>query len=398
MRDIFRTLKKQGIYNPSCKHLYPRGRKLKGGMAGIPLAPWPTLTLTPTPEGADAWNEIVLTLRENGFEKDLPLANANQSWIDFKPAQALMHDSYETTAIQDANGGCHRFVLLAKSRYGNFRVIMTSSVDKDGKSPTKMSGHEAFNRLKDAFAEDGIDIMSYETDEGWEIKSKIPSYLLDVIPFAMSDRNGLNEYGEENSFENVHHIDTHSAFAGALADVHPELRKTLERMYEERHEHPENKSVLTNSIGYMQCATCTSSNGSRYALANLAYDAISTTNDKLLELAERLDESGRVVLAYNVDGIWYMGDIYHGEGEGDGMGQWHNDHLNCKIRFKGPKCYEYIEDGVYHVSASGRRRYEDTLPRDKWQWGDLFREEAQQVVNYRLNGDGLLEEAVREEE
>lgn len=397
MRDIFRTLKREGLYEPSCKHLYPRGHKPKRE-GDFVYSPWPTLTLTPTDEGVDKWNEIVMTLRENRFENDLPMADANKSWIDFTPANALKHDAYNATSIKDANGGTHRFILLAKSRYGNFRVIMTSSVDKDGKSPTKMTGYEAFTRLREEFIEDGIDIMSYETDDGWAMKARIPSTILDVVPFAISDEHGLNEYGEENSFENVHHIDFHSAYPGCLAQMHPEMRKTLERLYEGRHEHPENKQILTNAIGFMQCAACVGTKGQTFALSNLARDAIATLNESIEDLSKRLDESGRVILAHNIDGIWYMGDVYHGDGEGDGLGQWHNDHINCKIRFRGPKSYEYIDgDGIYHVSASGKRGYERVVPREKWKWGDLFREEAQQIVNYALADDGLVIENIVKE-
>ena len=72
------------------------------------------------------------------------------------------------------------------------------------------------------------------------------------------------------------------------------------------------------------------------------------------ELAKQLKDSGRMVLAYNTDGIWYCGEIYHGEGEGNGLGQWSNDHTNCTIRFKSAGSYEYIENGKYRISGRNK--------------------------------------------
>ena len=48
---------------------------------------------------------------------------------------------------------------------------------------------------------------------------------------------------------------------------------------------------------------------------------MANTNRRIRGLTEALRENGNTILAYNTDGIWYVGDIYHGPGEGDQAGQ-----------------------------------------------------------------------------
>ena len=90
--------------------------------------------------------------------------------------------------------------------------------------------------------------------------------------------------------------------------------------------------------------------------------------DIIEELAQKLTDSGRMPLLWNVDGLWYLGDEYHGDGEGSELGQWENDHVNCRFRAKTRGAYEYIENGVYTPVIRG-------VPNDikkNWSWGDIF--------------------------
>ena len=91
------------------------------------------------------------------------------------------------------------------------------------------------------------------------------------------------------------------------------------------------------------------------------------------KLAEILEKKGRIVLLFNTDGIWYKGAPYHGEGEGDGLGQWHNDHVRCKFRMKSAGAYEFIENGVYTPVVRGV----SLEKREGWQWGDIYTEKAE---------------------
>ena len=88
----------------------------------------------------------------------------------------------------------------------------------------------------------------------------------------------------------------------------------------------------------------------------------------------RLITSGRTILGFNTDGIWYQGDIYHGEGEGDKLGEWSNDHINCLFRSKSNGAYEFIENGQYNAVVRGNTSFDAIEPdRSKWTWGDIYK-------------------------
>jgi hypothetical protein len=112
--------------------------------------------------------------------------------------------------------------------------------------------------------------------------------------------------------------------------------------------------------------------GCKAKWAHLSKDAISDNNKRVLNLVERLEKAGRTVLLLNTDGIWYDGPVYHGEGEGSGLGEWSNDHIHCQFRMAGAGAYEYIEDGVYHPVIRGIPNTTKT----KWEWGDIYKEKA----------------------
>lgn len=225
------------------------------------------------------------------------------------------------------------------------------------KLPKGMSGKKAFTVFKRLLLKDGVDLETLAIDNGSEVKKEIEHYL--VKPY--------HRFFIDKTYNNAHHIDFHSSFAGGLANTHPEFRKTLEWLYENREKDEVNKNILNFSIGYMQ-----SIQGCKAKWAHLSKDAISDNNKRLLDIVKRLEESGRTVLLLNTDGVWYNGPIYHGEGEGTGLGQWQNDHTNCQFRMASAGAYEYIENGIYHPVIRG-------IPNDTkndWVWGDIYKEKA----------------------
>ena len=393
MKNLFTILKENGLYNPACKHLYPKGFKQYN------LPAWPCQTFIPTAEGAASWNELIGAMVDFGFQYDLPTyrdAKGNIN-IDTAAAKQLHHSSYAINALVDGRGNPHRYIGYAVSKFGNFRFILTSSRSQDGKRQTPITGFQAYSAVKARCDAIGLDITQYMVEDGYQYKKLIKPAMVDVVSFAESDDNGNDEYGEENSYI-AHHIDFHSAYGGALCETHPEFRPVYEPIYESRHENPDNKLILTNSIGFMQSESCWSPNGHGYALCALAMEALNHHHDKLEELSKRLEDNNRVVLAHNTDGIWYMGEVYHGEGEGSKMGQWETDHIDCKIRFKSPHAYEYIENGKYKVVRSGLCNYDKIKPnRDEWEWGDLFRTDSKKTLGFMLNSDGTLSEKEIEE-
>ena len=183
---------------------------------------------------------------------------------------------------------------------------------------------------------------------------------------------------------NVHHIDFHSSYPAGLANTHPEFKPILEEIYEERKD-PEkeilNKAILNFSIGWMQ-----SYNPSEHRFAEWAHlsrDAIHDNNVRIIDLTVRIQASGREVIGYNTDGIWYRGDIYHSFGEGNKLGQWSNDHINCIFRSKSDGAYEYIEDNKYTAVVRGLTTYDIIEPdREKWKMGDIYKGSN---INYYYN-------------
>ena len=95
----------------------------------------------------------------------------------------------------------------------------------------------------------------------------------------------------------------------------------------------------------------------------------------------------------NVDGIWYQGEIYHDEDEGPNIGQWANDHINCKWRAKSSGSYEFIEDGKYYPVVQGCTGYDCVKPRTEWEWGDIYKT-GKQLVYYFKDGVGLIENKI----
>ena len=249
-----------------------------------------------------------------------------------------------------------------------------------------LSGKQAFTLFKEICLKNGIDLDKYKIKNGPEIKKTIETYII---------KKGEDCFGMGDilvTHTNVHHLDFHSSFPSGLALTHPEFRPIIEKLYNERKQKPENKAILNYTIGYMQSVK----SEFRAAWAHLSRDAIKNNNDRIRELSKRLRESGRRVLLYNTDGIWYSGDIYHGEGEGPGIGEWSNDHINCTLRIKSPGSYEYIENGEYYPVLRGSTILERTKPREDWEWGDIFNIHASEVIKYKFDEENGITEIMED--
>ena len=268
-------------------------------------------------------------------------------------------------------GTCAELTLLLPE--GCWRFQFRSKLNQEA-NPGGLSGAQAFNKFVDYCVRYGIDLESYAVENGEEIKATI-------IPAPV----GLtNEYIKDVTWKGVHHVDFHSSYPAGLVNTHEDFRDLIEFLYMRRKTSPECKAILNFSIGFMQSVTgC----GARYA--TLSRDAIHDNNKRVKDLALRVKESGGLILCYNTDGFWYVGDQYHGEGEGDQLGQWSHDHSNCIWRAKSGGCYEYIEDGKYNVVARGRTRLDNIKPRSEWTWGDIYDEEADPIT-YSLQEGGIV--------
>ena len=266
--------------------------------------------------------------------------------------------------------------LTLISREGMYRFQFRADFRKDDKFA--VSGRKAFLSIKKALEREGIDLNNYAIENGEEVKKEIESYMIDY-------------YGEIGKvWEHAYHADANSSFWSQLCIAHPEFTPAIEPIYKERKVKPTNKGVLTNSIGFFQSID---SCGARWA--NLSKDAINGNNAFVRDLKKKLWAAGYLPIAINTDGIWYVDNRgkgpYHDDNEGTGLGQWKNDHYDCTIRFKSKGAYEFIENGEYHPVIRGRTKYDRVKPREEWQWGDIFRDDANEIIKYQFKeGRGII--------
>lgn len=244
---------------------------------------------------------------------------------------------------------------------------------KKGDSKMKINGRKAWVLFKKICADYGINVEEYYVSEekGIDEKMNIPSPI---------SKLGRDDYSGK-TFTNVHHLDFNSSYAYGIMLAEPAFEKPIRWLYERRKENEEYKMILAYLHGIMQ------SNIVYYRLSHIARKANVDNRDRIIKIASKLRLTGRRILMYNTDGIWYQGPIYHDEDEGKDIGQWKNDHVNCKWRAKSDGIYEFIEDGVYHPVYRGSCSYEKIKPREQWEWGDIF--EGTQVNYEFIEGEGL---------
>lgn len=323
-----------------------------------------------TEEGMQEFNEIVDCIHSIEEIGHTPMTKSGG--ISFKTP-----DWIHTYNIK-ANKSSIEILLLAKYDF-RWEFRRDFKKDKDG-----ISGRAAFTQFSKICKEFNINIddLRISTEEGLETKETIPSPLIDV------DETILHQ-----TLENVHHIDFHSAYMSGIAINYPQLREPVEYIFNKRKDPDKSalyKAILTHTYGYMQSEY----SPIYYQFSHLSKSAMVWCRAYLEEITKRLILTGRKVIMHNTDGVWYQGEIYHGEGEGKGIGQWENDHINCKYRARSKGIYEYIEDGKYTVVARGRYELDKMKPREEWEWGDIYY--TGKCISFKYNP--ITEHLYKEEE
>lgn len=244
-----------------------------------------------------------------------------------------------------------------------------------------ISGTKALRRFTEELKKDGINIKDYAIENGEEVnedivKPKIKAYVKN------------EDINKCEWIEHCHHLDFHKAYMSGLYASHPEMRKTIQRLYDLRHTDETIKSVFTNTIGKMH------SKQINWKFAGLAKDAINTFNDILDKVSYQLAITGHRIIAYNTDGIWYTGDVFTNENTGDELTQFDNDYIDTKIRFKSDGAYEFWYNGKLYTKLRGRTRLDSIKKRDKdglgWDEGDIFKASAT-VIKYTICKDNIIE-------
>ena len=246
--------------------------------------------------------------------------------------------------------------LKRNSQWYRFQM---RNVPKKKENESRMYGRESWTIFKNLCKKYDIKpSKSYiSREEGIEEKTLI------VEPMI---RLGREDYANQ-VFENAHHLDFNSSYAYGIIQAAPEFEKPIRELFEKRKEHPEYKQVLAHLHGVMQSSIV------NYRLSHIARFANADNRNRLINIARKLRRHGNTIIMYNTDGIWYTGDVYHDENEGTDIGQWKNDHINCKFRAKSKGAYEFIENGKYHPVFRGRSSYDDVVPREEWVWGDIYK-------------------------
>ena len=345
---------------------------------GINYFRMPANPMKPNDDNMDKWNQVINWLRSHGYRNDRLIFTKSKALSKSQP-----RCGYVTRDRKSYNE------IVAVTAGGAFRVTFTSTFDIVNEGG--LTGREAYNTMRREFKKDGVDLDAYATDSGLATK------MLEIEKPAI---RATRHCELTKTYEHVHHLDLHSAYPSALIVKHPEMKPTIERIYKRRKQSSNDKRLklaLDASIGYMQSEYCVI-NHHGYALANLSRDAINGCNEQIKKLTMELFKQGYTPLAYNTDGIWYAkltdgesipSEPMHCSMEGDDLGTYANDHIDCKIRWKSAGAYEFIEKGVYKPIVRGSTRLDKIKPRSEWQWGDIFQKEAG-VISYRVIDDYMV--------
>lgn len=305
---------------------------------------------------AKYYNKIQRT-ESGGISNKAPLGARLRQW-DFRQSGVFT----ELTIINP--DGCWRI-----------QVAPGKKSDEIGGKPF-LSGRQSFFAFRAFLKKFGIDLESYKIFDGEVVNHTIEKPLIFMR---------LESITKDKTFENVHHIDFHNSYPAGLANTHEEFREAINYLYEHRYEKPSYKDLLNMSIGFMHSRYVS------YAYAHLAKDAIADSNKRVKELASRVERAGGRILLFNTDGFWYTGRIYHGAGEGKALGEWHNDHVNCRFRAKSAGAYEYIENETYNPIIRGYTELDKIKDRGNWSWGDIYQRDCQ-VKNYIFDEEkGFIE-------
>lgn len=318
----------------------------------------PNNKLQMTSDNAKLFNTLVKYCEENNYHT----IKWTKSGGIAQGKKVFMLPSYGIKMI----GKTTVVLVICTSKFYRFTFGIARAEQKD------ITGYSSFKAFKQTCAKYGINIKDYAIDNGEKYKENFPN------PY----RELYNERFADIVIDNVHHIDLNSSFMSGLAMSYPEFKPVVEELYSKRKDDEIYKAILTHTYGYLQSELI------NYKYILLSKAMVDYNNAYLDSLKDKLRESGRIVLAYNSDGIWYKGDIYHDENEGKNIGQYKNDHTNCKIRFRSINAYEFIEDDKYHVVLSGITRMDKIKPRSEWSWGDIYK--CGDIETWNLKDDRIV--------
>ena len=326
-------------------------------------------------------------IKPNQYSSDPELMSFNKEGVaKFNKVYATLYSSDMNAIQRTPSGGIsmarsNRYAWDIYQSQGGIRItaiadgwIFCWRIGREKYNESGMKGWKAWRIFVKMCGDFGIDLEKMAISDGARVKTTIPK---PYIRFLLC----------HTEVENANHIDFHSSYGSGLALTHPEFMPVVDKLYRQRKKYPYYKAVLNCTVGYMQ-----SLSKCKAKWAHLAKDAIENNNARIDAMTTLLIAAGRRIIGYNTDGIWYQGEPYHDprNGEGDGVGKWHNDHVGCKLRAKSDGAYEFIENGVYYAKVRGQTRLDETTPRALWKWGDIYQDNAE-IIQYRFEeGVGVI--------
>lgn len=312
------------------------------------------------------------------FNEIYQYAKANYKKVNSTPSQGIsnkvserLHERYFIVK------GNQRFELIIICSEGCYRFLLQNKKQKGNDIPGQQACRSIYN-WADSY---NIDLAKYICKDGLEEKKQIERPHIQVL-----QRLALNKH-----LEHVYHIDFRSSYASRICEAYPELKPMYEDIFEHRKENNGYyKHVLTNSIGCWQSAYCvdwfTRHKTVPYQFANLSKIAINGTRAKIEEMIKKLKRKGMIPLLTNTDGIWYYSEngAYHDKNEGEKLGNWQNDHIDCEFLMTSEGRYQYKENGVCTTVVRGLCNLDAVQPnRDKWEFGDILN--IDQMFTYRFD-------------
>ena len=325
----------------------------------------PTNNIGISRESAKEFNELIGLIHVIGFNR---LQRTKSGGISIKKGN-FRPPFYDVRVLKS----CIELTIISRVMT---RIQFRASWE--GQEKDSIGGTQAFKEFVRVCKKHEINIEELAITNGKEVKETIEKAKINTEPRIA----GHLIKGS------VHHIDFHSAYMGAIAEAFPILKPAIIEIFDGRKEKAINKGILTHTFGYFQSSCC------GYKYSHLSKAAVEGINRKLEELTLKIKESGGEILAYNTDGIWYQREEpYHGEGEGKGLFQWENDHVNCSIFFRSAGCYCYREfdkeSNRYkdHAVARGKYRLDKYKPRDKWTMSDFINDKLGAVEEFEWDSE-----------
>lgn len=276
--------------------------------------------------------------------------------------------------------------LVVVSLFGCFRLCWTNEPKNDDcKDRVYVSGMQALFEFENKLQKIGVTLKNYAVSDGLKYKETMPK-----------PKIGLAKQGfKDITFNNVHHIDMHSSHPAGIIAFEPKFASVILDWYNKK-EHSKTeedrffyKDCLNHLWGAMQSIHC------NYKYANISKFALEKTNERLENMAKLLAESGRTVLLYNTDGIWFRGKPIPENWKSSEIGGWDEDYTNCKFRAKSDGCYEVegLHKGKfgYYPKVRGKTKLDMIKPRSKWSWGDIYNEQTELTQYYQfIDGLGIV--------